>query len=168
LATIVTHAVVASALAPLAPRGVPISRLMLAVCVLAVLPDLDVVSFALGIPYAHPLGHRGFSHSLSFAFAAAVLVARFKFHSWRVLPLLFAAITSHGVLDALTDGGRGVGFLIPFSNERFFAPVRPLPVSPIGLHRSVLPVLAAEVVCVWVPTLAFAAGAFLARRTRTA
>ena len=134
------------------------SRLVLALCVLAVLPDLDVVAFGLGIPYAHPLGHRGFSHSLLFAIASRRLVARFEFRSWRALPLLFAAIASHGVLDALTDGGLGVGFLIPFSNERFFAPVRPLPVSPIGLHRSVLPVLAAEVVCVWVPTLAFAAG----------
>ena len=168
MATIVTHAVVAAALAPLAPRGVRRSRLVLALCVLAVLPDLDVLSFSLGIPYAHPLGHRGFTHSLLFAAVLAGVVARYEFRTRRVFALLFAAIASHGVLDALTDGGLGIGFLIPFSNERFFAPVRPLPVSPIGLHRSVLPVLAAEVAYVWVPTLAFAAGALLARRARSA
>lgn len=166
MATIVTHAVVAASLAPLAPRGIRTSRLVLALCVLAVLPDLDVLAFGLGIPYAHPLGHRGFSHSLLFALLAAALVARSEFRRWRLLPLLFVAIASHGALDALTDGGLGVGFLIPFSNERFFAPVRPLSVSPIGLHRSVLPVLAAEVVYLWVPALAFAAGALLVRRAR--
>jgi len=29
----------------------------------SILPDTDVLGFALGIPYAHPLGHRGFFHS---------------------------------------------------------------------------------------------------------
>ena len=166
--TILTHAVVASALSPLAPRGVDRARLVLALCALAVLPDLDIVGFRLGIPYAHPLGHRGLSHSLLFAAVLAGLVARFEFRTRRVFALLFAAIASHGILDAFTDGGLGVGFLIPFSNERFFAPVRPLPVSPIGFHRSVLPILAAEIVYLWVPALAFACGLLLARGRRSA
>jgi inner membrane protein len=166
--TILTHAVVASSLAPLAPRGVKRSRLVLALCVLSMLPDLDVLAFWLGIPYAHPLGHRGFSHSLVFAAALAALAARYEFRSWRLFGLLFAAIASHGILDAFTDGGLGVGFLIPFSNERFFAPWRPLPVSPIGVDRSVLPIVAAEMVYLWVPALAFACGALLARRRRSA
>lgn len=42
------------------------------------------------------------------------------------------AVGSHGLLDALTDGGLGAALLWPFSNERMFAPVRPLPVAPIG------------------------------------
>jgi inner membrane protein len=48
---------------------------------------------------------------------------------------LMAAVvlTSHGLLDSLTDGGRGVALLWPFSDERFFAPWHPIPVSPIGL-----------------------------------
>jgi len=46
--------------------------------------------------------------------------------------LAFVALASHGVLDTLTDGGLGAALLWPFSNERFFAPVRPLPVAPIG------------------------------------
>lgn len=39
---------------------------------------------------------------------------------------------THSLLDALTDGGLGVALLWPFSNERFFAPWRPIPVAPIG------------------------------------
>ena len=37
------------------------------------LPDLDVVAFALHIPYAHAFGHRGASHSLFFAFLLGLL-----------------------------------------------------------------------------------------------
>jgi inner membrane protein len=36
------------------------------------------------------------------------------------------------LLDTLTDGGLGIALLWPFSNERFFAPWRPIPVAPIG------------------------------------
>ena len=42
------------------------------------------------------------------------------------------AVGSHGLLDALTDGGLGAALLWPSSNARLFAPVRPLPVAPIG------------------------------------
>jgi inner membrane protein len=53
-----------------------------AIC--AVVPDLDVVSFHLGLPYGHMLGHRGLSHSLPFA---AAFLAPFSdtryFSPWR-------------------------------------------------------------------------------------
>jgi len=42
-------------------------------------------------------------------------------------------VASHGLLDTLTDGGRGIALLWPWSNARFFAPWRPIPVAPIGL-----------------------------------
>ena len=41
-------------------------------------------------------------------------------------------LASHGILDTFTDGGLGCALLWPFSDERFFAPWRPLPVAPIG------------------------------------
>jgi len=41
-------------------------------------------------------------------------------------------VASHPLLDCLTDGGLGCALLWPFSNERFFAPWRPIPVAPIG------------------------------------
>ncbi len=168
MATILTHAVVGSALAPLAPAGVSRVRLACALAVVSVLPDLDVLAFRLGIPYQHPLGHRGFSHSLLFAALLAALVARFEFKAiaawsrpwWRLFFVLFVATASHGILDAFTNGGLGIGFLIPFSTERFFAPVRPLPVSPIGVDRSIVGILGIEVLYVWLPVLALL-GAFL-------
>ncbi|WP_223638754.1 metal-dependent hydrolase [Corallococcus sp. EGB] len=103
---------------------------------LALLPDADVVAFALRIPYAATWGHRGASHSLVFAAAVALAVAalaRWKGGSarrWGFLAL--AALASHGILDTLTDGGLGAALFWPFSPARIFAPVRPLPVAPIG------------------------------------
>ncbi len=101
---------------------------------LALAPDLDVVSFSLGIPYEHALGHRGASHSLSVALAAAAVGAWWA--RGRGLPpgRTFAAVAvgSHGLLDALTDGGLGAALLWPLSGRRFFAPFRPLPVAPLG------------------------------------
>ena len=104
---------------------------------LALLPDADVIAFVFRIPYSAPWGHRGATHSFVFSALVALglaLVARaLRLPPVRVGLLSFVALASHGVLDALTDGGLGAALLWPFSNERFFAPVRPLPVAPIGL-----------------------------------
>ena len=169
MATILTHAVVAAALAPLAPADVPRSRAAFALVVAAIVPDLDVIGFRLGVPYAHLLGHRGFSHSILFAALLAAVIARFGLETarrWRAFFVLVAAIASHGILDAFTDGGLGVGFWIPFSNERFFAPVRPIPVSPIGIDASVPGILRVEFVYVWLPVLGLLAASALWRRAR--
>jgi inner membrane protein len=176
VATLLTHALVGAALTPVGPRVVPRGRLILALVVVSVLPDLDVLSFALGVPYSHPLGHRGFSHSLLFASLIAYLAARFGFPSvprpsrawWRLFAVLVAAAASHGLLDALTDGGLGVGFLLPFSSERFFLPFRPLVVSPIGLHAflsgSGWEVLRSEARYVWLPLAALGLATLAMRR----
>ncbi len=53
----------------------------------------------------------------------------------RFLPTaIFAALVagSHGILDAMTTGGRGVALLWPLSTDRYFLPWRPIPVAPIG------------------------------------
>lgn len=47
----------------------------------------------------------------------------------------FLSIASHGILDAMTSGGRGVGFFIPVDNSRYFLPWRPILVSPLGVER---------------------------------
>jgi inner membrane protein len=103
---------------------------------LALLPDLDVVAFALRVPYAAPFGHRGASHSLCAAllvgFAAALLARGLGARAKPVGVVTALVVASHGLLDALTDGGLGAALLWPFSDERFFAPWRPLPVAPIG------------------------------------
>jgi inner membrane protein len=109
---------------------------MLFFSALAMLPDADVIAFRLGIPYSAPWGHRGATHSLVFAalvaLAAMGLAPLFRLSAWRMGLLSLFAVASHGLLDSLTDGGLGAALLWPFSNERLFAPVRPLPVAPIG------------------------------------
>jgi inner membrane protein len=161
--TLITHAVVGAALSPLGPRSVSRGRLIFALVLLSMLPDLDVVSFHIGIPYSHWLGHRGLSHSLLFAIFLAALVARFDFRNaplasldrWRLFAVCALAMASHGVLDAFTDGGLGIAFFLPFSSQRFFFPFHPLVVSPIGLQNFIsgpaIAVLVSEVLYVWVP-----------------
>ena len=141
----------------------------------AMAPDLDVVAFALGVPYAHPLGHRGLWHSLPFAAFSAACLTALAFP--RALPglshsrawlYLFLAIGSHGVLDAATDGGLGVALLAPFGTRRFFFPFRPIAVSPIGVGAFFsargLAVTGSELVWVWLPFAAL--GLALRRRGR--
>lgn len=117
---------------------------------LAMLPDADVIAFVLRIPYSAPLGHRGASHSFVFALVVALVAAAIvRRDRWRTALCVLIAVGSHGLLDTLTDGGLGIGLLWPFSNERFFAPVQPIPVAPIGtgmLSRRGFYVVAVELV----------------------
>lgn len=167
--TILSHPAVALGLWPyFRSRGVTAPILAAgAFCTIA--PDFDSLGLAMGVPYGAPLGHRGFTHSLVFAVilgaSMAGLSRRWKAGaSFGTLSLYFTLCTaSHGGLDAFTDGGLGVAFLSPFSQERFFAPWRPIavaPISPSGLfsERS-LPLLASETLWVWIPSLVlFAVG----------
>jgi inner membrane protein len=104
--------------------------------VLSFLPDADVLAFRLGTPYGAPYGHRGAFHSLGFAaLAGLVLWALAKGAKMPALPVALTGalvMASHGLLDALTDGGKGIAILWPFSDARYFAPWRPIPVAPIG------------------------------------
>ena len=135
--TVFAHALVGGALAAFLPASQRSRRLIVGLAAVAMLPDAAVVGFWLGVPYDHPLGHRGFSHSLCFALLvgciAPLLLHRGEAVRMRVLlGCGYAAATaSHGVLDAFTNGGLGVGFWIPFSDERLFAPFRPIMTSSI-------------------------------------
>jgi inner membrane protein len=130
----------------------------------AVLPDIDVIGFRFGVHYGDFLGHRGFTHSLVFAIvlATALLLCVFprgvpglsRFALWCYLLLV---TVSHGVLDAMTDGGLGVAFFSPFDNRRYFFPWTPIRVSPIGVSRFFsergIRVLQSEFVWIWIPTI---------------
>ena len=75
--TIVTHAAVPLCLGlGLGSRIIP-PRLLLAGVAIAMLPDADVLAFKLGVAYGHVFGHRGFTHSLLFAFALPTLAMLF-------------------------------------------------------------------------------------------
>jgi inner membrane protein len=126
-----------------------------------------VISFSFGIPYEAMLGHRGLTHSLVFAVLVGFIVARLGFGIWGVgfgmCWVWFAAVTaSHGLLDALTNGGRGIAFFAPFSDHRYFFPWRPIQVSPIGVgffSARGLRVLASEGRWIWLPSAIIAASA---------
>src|SRR5437879_2271813 len=134
--------------------------------VCAAIPDIDVIGFAFGVRYGRVRGHRGITHSLLFAAALAVTVvtvafpnaARFSQLWWALAGYFFVVTASHGVLDAMTNGGLGVAFFAPLENGRYFLPWRPLEVSPIGIAVLFTPraweVLKSEFVWVWVPSLA--------------
>ena len=176
MASALSHPAVPLAIAvALGPTRVP-PALTAAACVASVLPDIDSVGFALGIAYGHPLGHRGFTHSVFFAMvlgaASIPLASRLGASRLAVFAVVFASAASHGLLDAMTTG-LGVAFLSPFSHERFFLPWRVLLVSPIGIapffSARGLRVLASELLWIWTPCALLAAlGAALRRLLATA
>jgi inner membrane protein len=150
-------------------------RFWIAGALCSVLPDLDVIGFRFGIHYSDFWGHRGFTHSLLFAAILATLIALLAFRKlspavpgfW-IWTYLFLATASHGLLDAMTDGGLGVAFFSPFNNSRYFLPWRPILVSPIGVGRFFsergFAVLQSEFVWIWLPAGLFAALMWLWRR----
>ena len=161
--TVLTHAVSGFALATAFRRPLITTRVWLAGVMCAALPDVDVIGFRFGVQYGDLLGHRGLTHSLTFAGVLAAVVVAVALPrggpGWdrrAVWLYLFVATASHGCLDALTDGGLGVAFFSPFSNARYFFPVRPIRVSPIGIDAFVsgdwLTVLTSEARWVWLPS----------------
>ncbi len=160
MATIYTHAVVGLGLAHLyaaRPMRWPFWTLA---ALLPVLPDLDVLSTA---PYGSPWGHRGFTHSLLFAFVVSLWASGLSFrylrdNPWRLLALFFLVTASHGLLDALTRGGESIPFFWPVPGR--YGNWGPIPVSDLGFE---VPdprnsrALRAELLWVWLPTVGLAA-----------
>jgi inner membrane protein len=68
----------------------------------------------------------------------------------------------------LTNGGLGIALLWPFLDQRFFFPIQPIQVSPLGLRRLTpwgAAVVLSELRWVWLPGAAITLGLVLARRT---
>jgi inner membrane protein len=145
----------------------------------AVIPDIDAIGFWLGIPYDSLWGHRGITHSLFFAGLLSFVVVHFFYREekvfgrnwWMLLLFFFVCTASHGMLDAMTDGGRGVAFFAPFYDERYFFPFRPIRVSPISITRFFSgrgwEVLKSEFIWVWIPSIIVMALASLIKKLRT-
>lgn len=136
MASIFGHGVVGYTLAKVIDKQ-NTKWLIIAAVFSTILPDFDVITFKLGIPYSHPLGHRGFTHAIFFAIIWALIlmvtIGRKQKLIWFLV--IFLSTVSHGVIDAMTSGGKGVGFFIPFNNDRFFFPFREIKVSPLGLRQ---------------------------------
>ncbi|MBS0214207.1 MAG: metal-dependent hydrolase [Proteobacteria bacterium] len=156
--SIITHAAVPLALYAAAERGRISPRLLAAGVVASMLPDIDVIAFALHIPYESAFGHRGATHSLLFAVLVAVIGAllsdRLHGNRWQAAAWVFTCAISHPLLDAMTSGGLGVAIAWPWSEARWFAPWRPILVSPIGagfFSARGMATLVSELHWVWLP-----------------
>src|ERR1700758_5613650 len=112
MATLLTHAFVGATLADfrtdrLRKRWWPVAVLC------CMLPDVDVSGFAFGIRYGDLWGHRGMTHSLLFAAAVSIVAVPLVAERGKMITAalwLFAITASHGLLDAMTNGGLGVAF----------------------------------------------------------
>jgi len=167
--TVISHALVPLTIAIAAgPTRIP-PKVALIGAALAMLPDLDVIGLRLGVPYDSAWGHRGAMHSLAMGAILVTGMAAFvpTLRKGWSLPFLFLAFASHGLIDTMTDGGRGVALLWPFDATRYFAPWRPIRVSPIGARfftaRGMATVIS-ELQWIWLPCFLVAASALISRR----
>ena len=138
-------------------------RLVVFAAFSAALPDLDTIGYVLGVPYGSVWGHRGFSHSLVFALAWAVvsvlLAHKLRSGRWVTFLTVWISTSSHTLLDMLTNGGKGVALWWPWTAERVFFPFHPIRVSPIGIgffSERGLQVMGSELCWVGIPSLALA------------
>lgn len=179
MASAFTHAAVAGAVGIAMYRPGWPARFWALGAACSILPDADVIGVPLGIPFASVLGHRGLSHSLLFAAALAAVVVALAFRHApedvsraRLWLYFFLATASHGVLDALTNGGPGIAFFAPLDDTRYFFPVRPVLVSPLGIRpffsERGLRVIESELAWIWLPALVFVALVMLVRRRMSA
>ncbi len=168
MASIISHAAAGAALsiafAPDDARG----RFWPTALAAAVLPDADSLLYYWRVFHHSALGHRGFFHSpllgLILSFLLMLLFFRdealFSGRWFRCFFVFFLAWASHGFLDALTNGGRGVAFLSPFSSKRYFFPWTPILVSPMKIHSFFTPrgwsVLRNELLWIWLPGIILA------------
>lgn len=161
MATFLTHPLIPLAMAAGLGRVQVTKRLLVAGMVASILPDADVLAFYFRIPYDHPFGHRGFSHSIFFAFLVGMagFTAARAFGTTRAVAafFLFVSTVSHGLLDALTNGGLGIAFFAPFDNTRYFLPWQVIEASPLTTSRFLSvrgwAVIQSELRWVWLPVI---------------
>ena len=164
MASLFSHAIAAFAIGKTFKRHGAVKFFLLGM-LCAVLPDADVLSFQFGIPYGSMFGHRGFTHSIVFAILLALVMVSLFYRKEKkftgpwvgLFAYLFLCTLSHGLLDALTDGGLGVAFFSPFSNERYFFSFRPVRVSPLDAGGFFTArgwvILKSELIWIWIPSL---------------
>jgi inner membrane protein len=177
LATAFSHAFIALAAGRICFRRPMPAKFWIAAVAASAAPDLDVLLHAVGVGWGEPWGHRGTTHSLFFAAALAffLVVVLFRREAppfgrawWGLVGFFFVLVASHGFIDAFTDGGSGIAFFAPFSDERYFMPFQPLEVPPIGPTRMLsergLQVMLSEWLWIWLPLTALTILVVVARR----
>ena len=138
--TTITHGILGLMAARTSYRRTMPAKFWILSIICPILPDADILGLYLGIPYGHFFGHRGFFHSLFFALLVGLFVVWQFFRKecffsrgwWKYVIYFFVITASHCILDMFTNGGLGIAVLSPFDTSRYFAPWRPIQVSPIG------------------------------------
>ncbi len=172
MASVFAHALTAYSLNKISSSPLLNKKFLFFVVISSIIPDLDILTFHFGIAYGDLWGHRGLTHSLFFAFIWAIILWLLLLRSsdYRQCPFLsktgfmamlivFLSTSSHGFLDAMTNGGLGVAFFSPFDTTRYFLPWQPIQVSPIGVSAFFssygLRVILSELIWVGIPCTIF-------------
>jgi inner membrane protein len=166
LPSLITHSIIGIAAGKSLNNDEDSKHLCLLSVVCSVLPDADVIAFLFGVPYSHFFGHRGFFHSPFFGLILSLFVVGIFFRkqetfssAYRGFFYFFFITSSHGLLDAFTNGGLGIALLSPFDSTRYFFPWTPIEVSPIGIRAFFsewgIRVILSEMIWVWTPLFLF-------------
>ena len=175
MATFFTHPIPFLAVAAACGSKYIPPRLTVAMLIASVLPDIDMIWYALGYHYPSPFAHRGFTHSLIFGLAVGLLALaaarRMKVTRTIAFLAVFLTILSHYFLDAL--GSRyGIPFFWPFDEARYALPwpsfisswlnwLSPQQIFSTWWADRFIRV---ELLTVWTPCATFALAGFLLRR----
>lgn len=177
MASVFGHAALAGALGAPLPKVLRKPMVIFIGIVCAILPDADVLAFRFGIPYGALWGHRGMTHSILFGLGFGLLVM-FLFHyrssikDKMILGGYYSiCMISHGLLDGLTTGGKGVAYFAPWNIDRYFLPYRVIKVSPIGISKFFdewgLQVIKSEAFWIGIPSLVFVIFVYCIRKIRS-
>ena len=158
------HGIAAYGLGKLFPKKIMTRKVFTLGIISSILPDLDVIAFNFGISWDSMWSHRGFTHSIFVAIIWSLILI-LVFHrkdelapKTKVSLYYFIATLSHGIFDAMTNGGNGIAFFAPFSAERYFLPWEVIQVSPIGVKNFFskwgVEVLKSEFIYIALPSLA--------------
>ncbi len=162
--SLISHAIAGIAIGVALSVRHPNEAIICSSVIASVFPDIDGIAFVLGIPYNNFFGHRGFFHSIFFAFILSFLILHIGFHyielftkTWLFHYTIFFLLTlSHSILDAMTEGGMGVAFFSPFSQKRYLLPWRPMIACPLRIRDFFSEwgkiVLKSELICIWLPS----------------
>jgi len=178
MATTFSHPIPALAVSLVCGSKYVPPRLAVAILIASILPDIDIIGYAMGYRYPSPFAHRGFTHSLTFALALSLLAlaAAPRMETKRGIAFfaVLLALLSHYFLDAM--GSRlGVPILWPFDEARH---ALPWPSSISAMLNWWNPprffsswwadrFVRIELLTVWMPCVLFTlAGFFLRRRAR--
>lgn len=139
MASVFGHSAAALGIFKIFPKRLHAKKVAILGIISSTIPDIDVMAYSFGIDSHHILGHRGLTHSLIFAVLWSILLV-FLFHKSENRKKLFfiyyaLSMASHGILDSMTNGGNGIAFLYPLTEERYFFPLRFIQVSPIGVSN---------------------------------